>query len=80
MNDLTKFDTVAERLREYSKDWRDRAASNEIVLEGADTIDELLEALAQAVDTLDSLRSELEPPLTQVVRGRAAIAKARGAA
>lgn len=43
-------------------------------------IGELVEALTQAVDALASLRSELEPPLTQVVRGRAAIAKATGAA
>jgi hypothetical protein len=41
---------------------------------------ELLGALEQAVDALAALRSELEPPLTQVVRGRAAIAKATGAA
>lgn len=39
---------------------------------------ELYAALERAVDALASLRGELEPPLTQVVRGRAALAKARG--
>ncbi|MXP42949.1 hypothetical protein [Allopontixanthobacter sediminis] len=39
---------------------------------------ELLEALERCVDALASLRGELEPPLSQVVKARAAIAKATG--
>ena len=42
-----------------------------------DLIEELYDALERAVDTLASLRGELEPELTQVTRGRAALAKAR---
>ncbi|MGN6147072.1 hypothetical protein [Rhizobium sp.] len=36
--------TLVERLREYSKDWRDRARSNDVVVEAADRIEELEQA------------------------------------
>jgi flagellin-like hook-associated protein FlgL len=36
---------IVERLRAYSEDWRDRAGDNAVVLEAADTITSLLEAL-----------------------------------
>jgi hypothetical protein len=33
--------TIVERLRAYALDWRDRAASKEVVDEAADTIEEM---------------------------------------
>ncbi len=33
--------TLVERLNEYSKDWRDRARSNDVVVEAAERIEEL---------------------------------------
>lgn len=36
---------LPERLRQYAKDWRDRAASEKVVLEAADEIDALRRAL-----------------------------------
>jgi len=44
--------TMQERLRKYAEDWRDRAASNDVVLEAAAHID-ALEARAAPNDALD---------------------------
>lgn len=41
---------IVERLREYGKDWRDRAGSNEVVTEAADEILRLRAALTEAED------------------------------
>jgi hypothetical protein len=38
------MDDIVARLREYAKDWRERAASNSICLEAADEIERLRRA------------------------------------
>lgn len=59
------MDDLVERLRAYAKDWRDRAASQEVVLEAADALAAQARQIAERDAEIARLREALAKDATR---------------